>query len=173
MKPAFYALVCALLICGSLAGRQGQTGGDKVEKAQSSVTLTSSHPSGSFPVAERTVAAAPAVLVVRVTKVVNPGMASFGIFIYLSGPPATEAAQEGRLSKPQKFQIGQFSLFPADRPAGFTLRASPAFARLKEAHSKPGGVRLLIELKPLRKTQSIGQVEVTIAPPEWRTESHK
>jgi hypothetical protein len=64
--------------------------------------------------------------------------------------------------------VGNASLYPADRPGGFRLRASAAFAKLKAA--KATDLRLVVELKRIHPAQPWTQVEVTVAPPQWRDE---
>jgi hypothetical protein len=125
------------------------------------VTLTNDRPAGYFPLDAETLASAPPFLVLRITRVVNPGRTPLQIFVYLSYPPPA-----GR-TEPERTLIGNFGLFPADRPARFLLRASPAFHKLKTTCSKPTDVRLLLEMKRIHPKEPWTSIEVVVAPPEW------
>lgn len=171
------AAVCALLAWGlfsygSQAGSQVTHAPDKDRGTSASVTLSTAHPMGSFPVGAETLAVAPPILALRIAKVVNPDKTPFGISVYLS----YQLGGREKISVERKrILIGEFGIFPTDRPAGFLLRASHAFDELAAAGSnlKPNKVRLLVEMKRLRDNKPPGQIKVTIASPEWRDEAQK
>ena len=127
--------------------------------------LTDAGPSGFFPIAPKTVIAAPAVLSLSVTQVVNPEKAAVEIFLYLVRFDSEHTPKE-------KIFVGQFGLFPPDHPARFTLRSSGAFQKLLAAGPAPNSnqVRLLLELKPISGKKPLSKIELTIAPPEWAPE---
>ena len=127
--------------------------------------LTEDHPSGSFVIAPATIAAAPPILSVSITQVMNPEKTPVEIFVYLvrwdEGPMPAE-----------RILMGQFGLFPPDHPASFTLRSSAAFQKLRAsgAASQTSKILLMLELKPISGKKSLTNVELTMAPPEWHTE---
>jgi len=155
----------ALLLGGSHAKGQGLDG-DRGQRqaAPTRVTLTNHRPTGYFPIDPETLASAPPILGVTITRVVNPGKTPFQVFVYLSYQPRT-----GR-TEPEKILIGNFGLYPPDRPSGFLLRSSRAFRKLKSLSSSPTDLRLLLEMKRIHAKSPWTAVEVTIAPPEWRRE---
>jgi len=160
-------LIWALLFGGARSGRQSLDGGAQRPGQPTRVTLTNDRPTGYFPLDPETLASVPPVLAVTITKVVNPGETPFQVFVYLSCQPAT--GEKGR-TEPQKILIGNFGLYPADRPASFLLRASPAFRKLKATSPKPTDVRLVLEMKRIHETKPWTSIEVTVAPPEWQSE---
>ena len=175
MTPALRLMVVwALLPCAIPAGRQGSSTGGRQHEASAPLTLTLDHPAGSFPLAEDIVAAAPPVLALQVIRVVNPSQTPVEFFVYIYRRPQRPTGTEKK-GQSQKFLVGTFGLFPADRPAGFILRASGAFAQLSVARrgAQKSGARLMIEMKPLRKPRAPVQLEVTIALPHWRSQIHK
>lgn len=128
------------------------------------VELTNNQTTGSFAVSADTLASAPPVLALSFPRVVNPANTPFVIFAYLSYRPG-----EGKDTAPLRILLGNGSLYPADRPGGFRVRTSSAFGKLKAA--KATDVRLVLEMKRLRTAEPWSQVEITVAPPEWRGES--
>jgi hypothetical protein len=129
------------------------------------VTLTNDRPAASFPINPETLASAPPILRVSITKVVNPGETSFEIVVYLS-----RSSGEGQRTG-EKFLVGNFSLYPSDHPASFTLRASQAFRQLNATGpvSKSTPVRLLLVMKRVRESKPWTPIQITVAPPEWRS----
>jgi hypothetical protein len=121
-------------------------------------TLTNEHPTATF-AAYPDLNDPPTVLEVSVTKIVNPALKPITIFVYLS--PVSEKAD----ATPAKFAVGNFSLYPADRPAKFMLDPATAFRKAAEnketANVKEWLVTYELE-KPAEQKRS--QIEVTIAP---------
>jgi hypothetical protein len=162
-------LLSGLLLTALFAGSARQAvcsgrGQDQKGGQAANATLTSDHPAGSFSIPPETLRSAPPVVVIQVTKVANPAGTPFQMFVYLSYRSAPGQEQK------EKIPIGNLGLFPADRPAGFLLRASNAFAQLKATASSATDVCVLVELKPLHKTDRLTSVEVTVAPPKWKAE---
>jgi hypothetical protein len=128
-----------------------------------SVTLTNARPAGSFLLQQDLLKQPPAVLEVSVTKVVNPASRPINIFVYFSAVKKDAS---------QKIQVGNFSLYPADRPGKFMLDPAPAFRKLAE--TKDAGVkewRVVFELeRPAAEPTS--RVEVTIAAPNWKSDKN-
>ena len=156
-------LIGALLLGGARAGGQGPDSDQNQRRGvPTGVTLTSDRPTGYFPLDAERLASAPPILALRITRVVNPGLTPFEIFVYLSYPPG-----DGR-REAERILIGNFGLYPPDRPAGFLLRASTAFRKLKTTGSKPTEVRLLLEMRRIHPKEPWTTVEVDVAPPEWR-----
>jgi hypothetical protein len=169
MKPAVSGLLIgALLFCGFRAGGQSAESRDQGETKPTPVTLTNDRPTGFFPLDAETLAHAPPILALTITKVVNPGEAGLGISVYLWYRAVAAPGGER-----EKILIGNFSLYPPDHRAGFLLRASEAFRKLQEAGgvSKVSEVRLLIEMKRIHEKTPWTPVELVVAPPEWREET--
>jgi len=163
-------LIWTLLLGGAYARGQGLDGGAQGQTAPAPtlVTLTNDHPEGSFLIAPQILASAPPVLALAMTQVINPDKTAFQVFVYLSYQPGSE---EKHSPGPTKILLGNVGLYPPDRPGGILLRSSTAFRKLKAASSNPTDVRLLLEMKRIHETTPWTPVEVTVAPPEWRTES--
>jgi hypothetical protein len=162
MKAAVSGLLIGVL-CLSAARARRNTPADPEQKTgqPASVTLTNTDPLGYFPINRETLAAAPPVLKIRVTKVVNPAKTSIQLFVYLSYQPGAGHA------KPEKIPIGDVGFYPPDHSAGFVLSTSKAFDQLKVTHAAPTDVRLMVELKRIHEAASWTTVEATVAPPEW------
>jgi hypothetical protein len=153
----------ALLICCTRSAGQAMSGQAKPEQPPA-LTLTNVRPVGYFLLAPETIATAPPVLAVKVTKVVNPDKTPFQLFVYLSCDSASGTNERQRLL------IGNFGFFPSDKPGGHLLRASGAFHQLKTTSCNSRDVRLLFEMKRLYEANPWTTVELTIAPPEWKPE---
>jgi hypothetical protein len=161
-----WCLIGSLLFLGSPAGQSPNY--ERREVAEPGpVTLTNDHPSGSFSIDPKALAKSPAVLALRVTKVVNPERTGVGFSVYLSLAPAAGSGPE---EQREKILIGSFSLYPPDRPAGFVFRASEAFRQLQATKipSKSSEVQLLIEMRRLHDRNPWTPVEIVIASPQWR-----
>jgi hypothetical protein len=121
-------------------------------------TLSNEHPTASF-TAYPDLNDPPTILEVSVTKVVNPARKPITIFVHLS--PVSDKPD----AAPAKFAIGNFSLYPADRPAKFMLDPATAFRKAAEtkdaANTKEWLVTYVLER---RAGEEPAQVEVTIAP---------
>lgn|GEM_PF-1068362 len=135
------------------------------------VTLTNQNPTGSLPLQPDTIKNAPTMrevppvfmtIWVPVIKVVNPNAKSVTIFVYLSRP------NEKRDQPAQKIDVGNFSLYPADRPGKFTFNPTPALRKAAEASNDSNikDWRLVFELEQ-KPEQSSSPLEVTIGPPIW------
>src|SRR5690242_5338457 len=111
--------------------------------AGETVTLTNDHPSASFPVQPDVLKNATASLEVAVTKVVNPAAKAVTILVHLS--PANE---KGELSN-ARIGVGNFSLYPVDRPGQFMLDAADALRTAAQTRMPPDakGWRLVFELE--------------------------
>lgn len=135
------------------------------------VTLRNQNPTGSFPLQPEVIKNVPAttevpptatVLHVAVTKVVNPNARAVSIFVYLS-------RQNGKRDQPaERIEVGNFSLYPADRPGKFTLNGGPPLRKALEASNDANikDWKLVFELEQ-RPEQVSSSLEVTIAAPMW------
>ncbi len=160
MRPAVSVIVMAALLIGS-GSCAAQGGTSRVTPEQpTAITLSNVHPAGEFSLDPQTVAAAPPVLALKVTKVANPADTAFQLFVYLFYQSASGA---------QKILVGNVGFYPPDRPAGFLLRSSRAFEELKNSKAA-GEVRLQLEIKRLHEAKPWTPVEITVAPPEWKPE---
>jgi hypothetical protein len=133
--------------------------------AGETVTLTYDHPTASFAVAPDVLKKAPATLEVSVTKVVNPAAKSVTILVHLS--PANE---KGELSN-ARIAVGNFSLYPVERPGKFMLDAADALRTAAGTRMPPDakGWRLVFELER-QAEQGSAPLEVTIAAPNWKSD---
>jgi len=121
-------------------------------------TLTNEHPTATF-TAYPDLNDPPTVLEVSVTKVVNPALKPVTIFVYLS--PVSDKPD----ATPAKIALGNFSLYPADKPAKFMLDPATAFRKAAATKDAANTKEWLVtyELEK-RAEQEPTQVEVTIAP---------
>ena len=126
------------------------------------VVLTSQQPAGSFPVAREVLASKPPIVFVSITRVVNPEMTPFEIWVHLSFENGKSAS--GR----EKALVGNFSLYPPDKAGGFQLNAADAFRTLEEAGKEQGEVRLEVEMRRIHEMKPWTPIEVTVSPPVWR-----
>jgi hypothetical protein len=156
-------LAGALLFVGVWTeGQPADSDESQVQAEQ--VELTNSRPTASFTVSADTLVSSPPVLALSFPRVVNPANTPFAVFVYFSYRPGEKAG-----TALVRILLGNGSLYPADRPGGFRLRASAAFAKLKAA--KATDVRLVVELERLHPAEPWTQVEVTVAAPQWRGEN--
>ena len=169
-------LLWALLLGGASARRQGSDSRAPSQAAPTQstrpaqptqVVLTNEHAEGSFPIAPEILASPPPVLALSIPLVINPEKTPFQVFVYLSYQPGLGAKHR---VEPVKILLGNVGLYPPDRPGGFLLRASTAFAKLNTASPQPAEVRLLLQMKRIHPTKPWTQVEVTVAPPKWEAE---
>jgi hypothetical protein len=164
MVIAIHGLLAGALLFGAPFARVQMTNRAQDQVPVAPAALTNSRPEASFAVSPETVAGSPPVLALSFTRVVNPAQTQLQIFVYLSYLPA-----ERREGAPVRIPLGNVTLYPADRPGGFVLRASDALGKLKAA--KATDVRLVLEMKRIHPAEPWSQVEVTVAPPQWRTET--
>jgi hypothetical protein len=154
-------LVCALLLC--VIARVGSVAaGRQAEEARKSVVLTSLQLLGAFPVTPEILVSKPPVLFVSIAKVVNPERIGLEIFVYLSR--ATKDDVKG-----QRILVGNFSLYPPDKPGGFQLSTADAFRKLKTGKSERGEVNVVVEMRRMHETGHLTPIEVTVSAPEWRS----
>jgi len=162
------ALIICLMSFSPMCGRSGDAQKPQISNGEQRTTvaikLTNVHAVASFPVTPETLKAAPPILELSVTKVVNTAKIPVTIFVSFS-PPGAKAESE-----PEKIPIGNFSLYPPDLPGKFLLPASDAFRKLKDegADLQAKEVRLQLEMKPIHETKMDAPIEVTIAEPQWR-----
>lgn len=123
------------------------------------LTITAQNPSGSFRIARATVANAPTIFVMDLTRVVNPARTPVSFFVYLTGWDRCDT---------QKYLVGNFALFPPDHGGKFLLNPSDALRRFQAECSSSTDARLIVEMRRLNSSQPWGQVEVVVAPPSWK-----
>ncbi|HEY3580583.1 MAG TPA: hypothetical protein VGK82_08565 [Pyrinomonadaceae bacterium] len=133
--------------------------------AGETVTLTNDHPIASFVVKPDVLKNSPSILEVAVIKVVNPAAKAVTILVHLS--PAND---KGELSN-ARINVGNFSLYPVDRPGKFMLDAADALRTAAETRMPPDakGWRLVFELER-QAEQTSAPLEVTIASPNWKSD---
>ena len=169
MKPTVGVCFFAALLLGGASARGQSVYGEapKPSAQPTKVVLTNDHPEGVFIIAPEVLAARPPVLALTFTRVVNPAKTSVQMLVYLSYRPGAGAKSP---AAPVKIPLGNVGLYPPDRPAGFLLRASAAFAKIQAASEKASDVRLQLEMKRIHADKPWTPIEVTVAPPEWRDE---
>src|SRR6185369_2770383 len=151
--------------CGSASVQ-----GPQQESTSETITLTNEKPTGSFAV-QPDVLKNPAVtpevppvaraVMVPVTKVVNPTARAVTIFVYLS------RLNEKRDEPAKRVEVGNFSLYPADRPGKFTLNVATALRKISEAgNANSKDWRLVFEFDQ-KPEQGSSPLEVTIGSPVW------
>ena len=142
--------------CGSANVQEPQASPSTSE----TITLTNQNPAGSFSLHPDLLKNPPPALLVLVTKVVNPSARAVTVFVYLSRPG------EKRDSAPEKIDVGNFSLYPADRPGKFTLNPTAALRKAAEATNESNSKdwRIVFELEKKAEQES-SQLEITIAAP--------
>lgn len=130
------------------------------ERATETITLTNQKATGSFPLRPDLLKNPPPALLVQVTKVVNPSARAVTVFVYLSRP------SEKRDIPAEKIDIGNFSLYPADRPGTFTLNPTTALRKAAESNndSNSKAWRIVFELEQ-KAEQGSAALEITIAEP--------
>jgi hypothetical protein len=154
-------LVCALLLC-AIAQVGSVAAGRQAEEARKSVVLTSQQLLGAFPVTPEILVSKPPVLFVSIAKVVNPERIGLEIFVYLSRTTKDNV-------KGQRTLVGNFSLYPPDKPGGFQLSTADAFRKLKTGKSERGEVNVVVEMRRMHETGALTPIEVTVSAPEWRS----
>lgn len=122
--------------------------------------LSNQQPAGSFPVAPEILASKPPILFVSITRVVNPGMTPFEIWVHLA------CEDKNGVSGPRVL-VGNFSLYPPDKAGGFQLNTADAFRTLNG--KEYGEVRLVVEMRRIHETKPWTPIEVTVSPPVWRS----
>lgn len=134
------------------------------------ITLTRQKPTGSFPLQPGVIKNVPtgtevppefSVVVVDVTKVVNPNAKPVNIFVSLSRPNAK------RDNPADKIALGNFSLYPVDRPGKFTLNPVPALRKALAASNDANLKEWKIVFELEQKPEETSSLEVTIATPIW------
>lgn len=163
--------------CGSASVQEPETAAQKNEKpaaksepsptpAGEPVTLSWKNPTGTFLLPAVLLKKPPQVLEVSVTKVVNPASQPITIFVYLSPRNQKADAADNRI------EVGNFSLYPVDRPAKFLLDAA-ALGGVSERRKVPAAKEWQLEYK-LERTgpESSSPLEVTIAPPTWKSDKN-
>lgn len=159
--------------CGSASVQNAQSppAASRPSPSGETVTLTNHTPTGSFVVQPAQLKSAPTMrevppalmmMEVPVTKVVNPNRKSVTVFVYLS------RLNEKRDNPAEKIEVGNFSLYPVDRPGKFTLNPGPALRKAAEASNDSNikDWRLVFELEQ-KPEQGSSPLEVTIGSPLW------
>jgi hypothetical protein len=166
MDPASYSLlIWTLLFAVAYVPAIQERTANHADPAP--LVLTNERLTGSFPISSATLDAAPPILKLAITQVDNPKNLPFQIFAYFScDAPAAAKSPPGQ----QKFLVGNFGLYPSDSPAAFVLPTSAAFNKLK-ACSSTSNVRLLLEIRRIHERSVWTPLQITIAPPEWRSTS--
>ena len=160
MKLFLAALIIWSLPFFGLSCRSAPVQEPAAERTSETITLTNQSSTGSFPLHPDLLKNPPQALLVLVTKVVNPSARSVTVFVYLSRPSAK------RDNAPEKIDVGNFSLYPADRPGKFTLDPKVALRKADGATNDSNSKewRIVFELEQ-KAEQGSSPLEVTIATP--------
>lgn len=161
-----WALAFAGTDCGSAKapGPQAREATKDESSVVPAVVLTDKQPRSSWGVKADELASDAEVLEVSITKVVNPGMTPVSIFVYLANIEKAKTDEEATM-------VGNFSLYPPDRPGKFLLSAASAVRKVSSAAAKSSQadeVRLVFEMKRVDETKAWTPIELTIAQPKWR-----
>lgn len=131
------------------------------------ITLTNRRPSANVSIPPRILRNPLPILEVPVASVRNEKRTPFAIFVYL----AWKHGQPG-LSKRQKLLVGNFAVFPPDRPGRYTLRVSNAFRELSKNRKNLERLQLdlQLEIRRVHENRPWTSVEATIGPVRWLRE---
>ena len=160
--PVVSGLMVWFLLVGALL--EGKTA-DRPPGQPAPLVLTNEHPAGDFMIAPEILVSRPSILALRVTKVVNPTQLGIHLLVYLS--------VELGSGRPSRVLLGDLGFYPSDRPAGFLLRSSKAFAELKAKGTSTNTARLSLELQRIHPSKPWTNVGITVDPPEWRKTSRE
>ena len=127
---------------------------------QETMTLTDRELVGSFPLTPDQIKHPPEVLEVVITKVVNPGSSPVSIFAYL-------APADGK-RKAEAVELGNFSLYPVDRPGKFMLGPEAALRQASRTINPSNDDKWQLRFVMRLPEQNKSSVEVTIASPNWQ-----
>ena len=127
---------------------------------QEAMTLTDREPIASFPLTPDQVNNPPEILEIVVTKVANPGSSPVSIFA------SVEPADGKR--KAEGVELGNFSLYPVDRPGKFMLGPEAAFRQANKTINLSKDEKWQLRLVMQLPEQNKSSVEVTIASPNWQ-----
>lgn len=151
--------------CGGAKVQGPQTQEKKTNESPASpvATLSSEHPIASVPVDGSVLTSGAEVLEVKITKVTNPSLTPVTVFVSLSY--ANKGAPEAK-----QISVGNFSLYPADKPGKFLLNSAAALREvsLLDATAKELALRLVFAMKRVDETKPWTPVELTISQPKWR-----
>ena len=163
MSPIAWQIACRLItrsLLSALILISTISGGGAADQVRQPVTLTAQQTSASFAVLPDILARRPATLLISISKVVNPDKSSFEILVYL---------ERNEKDRPERFLVGNFSPYPADKPGGFRLSTTDSFRKLGDvSHSEGSKTALVIEMVRMHDTDRWNSLQVTIAPPEWQ-----
>jgi len=144
----------ALILIGTISS------GGAAQEARQPVTLTARQTSASFAVPPDVLVHTPATLFIAIRKVVNPEKIPFQILVYL---------ERNEKDTPTRVLVGNFSLYPPDKPGGFRLSMPDPFRKLGDIPgSKGSNTTLVIDMRRMHETDRWNSLEVTIAPPKWQ-----
>jgi len=130
--------------------------------------LTSQQPVASIQVAPNIVTEGRDILEVSVIEVSNPRQTPIEISVYFS------PAQKGSTDKEDRIAVGSFSLYPADRPGNFLIRATKALETLRTKGWEPGSeLPLVFEMRRVRENEDWADIAVTIGEIKWRPDNEK
>ena len=135
--------------------------GTRTLAAAQQATLTQAQPEARIEIPPEKLTSPPALIEVPIRSTKNPAQTPFSIFVYLTwrGTPPD-------LIAPQKILLGTFSVFPADRPGTYVVRASEGFRRLEAVGVNPTRepMAVILEMRRVSEEKAWTAIEVTVAP---------
>jgi len=140
----------------------------KAVESTSDVTLTEIQPAARIQLPAAIRAAPAPILEIPLVRISNPQEMSFSIFVSLEwSRPAQRAAGK------EKILLGNFTVYPPDRPGNYILRASTTFEKLKALGADLGRDQIVValEMKRTNPNQPWSPVEVEIGPLRWRSDN--
>ncbi len=160
-------MLLSLLVASCLLVPQvvGGSHREKAVDATSELTLTETQPVGRIQLPGNVWAAAVPFLEIPIARISNSEEMGFSILVYLEWTRPTAGPDSA-----QKIRIGNFTVYPPDRPGSFLLRASECFDKLRQmgANVKTDHLVLLLEMKRVHPNRPWSPIRVTVASVRWR-----
>ena len=166
-------MVLAVLLAGLLCFFTGQCGSTNVQRPEnhpvstatperSSLVLTDKNPTGSFSFDPSQKRAGAEILELTVTKVVNPSMTpvTISVSLVVNGDAGTTDSK--------KVKIGDFTLYPPDRPGKFMLSATPVWFEVSK-RSKEAKYKIVVDMERADKTKPWTSIAVEFKDPELKS----
>jgi hypothetical protein len=140
----------------------------KAVESSSDVTLTEIQPVARIPLPAAIRAAPAPILEIPLARISNPQEMSFSIFVSLEWSRTAQGA-----ARKEKILLGNFTVYPPDRPGNYILRASTTFEKLKAlgADLVRDQIVVALEMKRTNPNQPWSPVQVEIGPLRWRTDN--
>jgi hypothetical protein len=155
------ALLASCVAAGGERGGEPEPGSHGADGPR--LVLSSEEPAAVVEIGAEELEHRHPVLSVSLSEVRNPERAGFDVFVELASGAGDPT--------PTTVPLGHFSVYPADRPADFLLRADEAYAAMERSEGVLGeGTRLRIEARPIHGSRLPASFEVVIGSLRWLDE---